>query len=296
MKRLFILASAAIVALASCTKTEVVYNEAPQEIGFKAVTGVMTKADQTGAMTQNMGVFANLLDGTSYFGNTVFTSTGTEWVSAVDNKKYWPVNGNKLCFAVYSPYQQTGVTYAGDKLEGMSADNSGAETIDDQTDYLYGATYFDNTGAGYANQETAVAVNLKHAMAKVTVSFDVENVSVTNVTFSPVVKGTYTVDYSGTSAVVDWEPGSTKKDITLLGNLNSATAASYLVIPETKANISFNYTINGSTNPFSYTITVDSDWEAGTHYTYYVTVKPYEIKFTPEVDTWDNTSDVPVTI
>lgn len=295
MKRLFILASAAIVALASCTKTEVVYNEAPQEIGFKAVTGVMTKADQTGAMTQNMGVIANLLNGTSYFENTVFTGTGTEWVSAVDNKKYWPVNGNKLCFAVYSPYQ-TGVTYAGNILTGMSADNNGAETIDDQTDYLYGATYFDNSDAGYANQETAVAVNLKHAMAKVTVSFDVENVTVTDVTFSPVVDGTYTVDYSTTTAAVDWTPGTTTNDITLLGDLSSATAASYLVIPETKANISFNYTINGSSNPFNYTITVGSNWEAGTHYTYNVTVNPYEIKFTPEVDTWDNTSDVPVTI
>lgn len=288
MKRLFILASAAIVALASCTKTEVVYNEAPQEIGFKAVTGVMTKTDQTVAMTQDMGVIANLLDGTSYFGNTVFTGPG-EWVSAVNNKKYWPVNGDKLCFAVYSPYQN-GVTYAGNKLTGMSADNSAAETIADQTDYLYGAAYFDNTGAGYTNQEDAVTVNLKHAMAKVTVSFDVENVTVTDVTFSPVVDGTYTVDYSTTPAV-DWTPGSTTKDITLLGNLSSATAASYLVIPETKANISFKYTINGSSNSFSYTITVDSNWVAGTHYTYKVTVKPYEIKFAPVVDDWDNAPD-----
>ena len=57
MKRLFILASAAIVALASYTKTQVVYTEAPEEISFKQVTNVMTKAGalQTGVL----GVFAH---------------------------------------------------------------------------------------------------------------------------------------------------------------------------------------------------------------------------------------------
>lgn len=47
MKRLVILA-AAIVALASCAKTQVVYNEEPQEIAFKTVSGVMTKGPVTG--------------------------------------------------------------------------------------------------------------------------------------------------------------------------------------------------------------------------------------------------------
>ena len=42
MKRLFILA-AATVALASCAKTQVVYNEEPQEIAFRQVENVMTK-------------------------------------------------------------------------------------------------------------------------------------------------------------------------------------------------------------------------------------------------------------
>ena len=47
MKRFFVCAAAAIVALASCSKTQVVYNDAPEEIGFKAVSGVMTKAPIT---------------------------------------------------------------------------------------------------------------------------------------------------------------------------------------------------------------------------------------------------------
>ena len=59
MKRLFILASAAIVALAACTKTEVVYTEAPAEIGFKQITDVMTKAVPDGTqLPATMGVYA----------------------------------------------------------------------------------------------------------------------------------------------------------------------------------------------------------------------------------------------
>ena len=68
MKRLFLLATAAIVALASCTKTQVVNTEAPEEIAFKQVTNVMTKV--TGGLdNQDMSVFA-YVSGTPYFGNT----------------------------------------------------------------------------------------------------------------------------------------------------------------------------------------------------------------------------------
>lgn len=58
MKRLFILA-AATVALASCAKTQVVYNEEPQEINFRAISNVMTRADGD-AMPLDMGVIAYL--------------------------------------------------------------------------------------------------------------------------------------------------------------------------------------------------------------------------------------------
>ena len=56
MKRLFILASAAIVALAACTKTEVVYTEAPAEIGVQTYAGAMTKASL--GTDVHLGVFA----------------------------------------------------------------------------------------------------------------------------------------------------------------------------------------------------------------------------------------------
>ena len=72
MKRFFICAAAAIVALASCSKTEVVNTSAPEEIGFKAVTGAITKAEQDAATLDGaMGVFAFVHgESTSYFSNT----------------------------------------------------------------------------------------------------------------------------------------------------------------------------------------------------------------------------------
>ena len=87
MKKFFFCAAAAIVALASCSKTQVVYNDAPQEIGFKAVTGVMTKTT-TFADDRALGVFANLTgddnaDGDVYFGNTSFAKgDGDTWTAS----------------------------------------------------------------------------------------------------------------------------------------------------------------------------------------------------------------------
>ena len=61
MKKIFILATAAIVAFASCMKTEVVSNSEPQEIAFRQFTGSMTKADpdptDLASYASTMGVF-----------------------------------------------------------------------------------------------------------------------------------------------------------------------------------------------------------------------------------------------
>ena len=97
MKRFFILATAAIVALASCAKTEVVYNDAPEQISFKQITGAMTKAAHT-LEDGNLGVFAHQGED-EYFGNTPFAGTSGSFTAA----KYWPYEGT-LDFTVYYPY------------------------------------------------------------------------------------------------------------------------------------------------------------------------------------------------
>ena len=107
MKRFFICAAAAIVALASCSKTEVINNEPQKEIGFKAITSVATKAEQTTANLGTMGVYAYLNeDKSEYFGNTQFAKgAGDLWVATPS--KYWPLV-HTLDFVVYAPYAATG--------------------------------------------------------------------------------------------------------------------------------------------------------------------------------------------
>ena len=107
MKRFFILASAAIVALASCAKTEVVYKDGPQEIAFKQVTGAMTKGSLGDNANVVLGVYADYkATPTSavgvYFTNQQFKgdAEGQEWVG--DPTQYYPLSGT-LDFVGYAP-------------------------------------------------------------------------------------------------------------------------------------------------------------------------------------------------
>ena len=252
MKRFFILASAAIVALASCAKTEVVYKDAPQEIAFKALTRPVTKAEQVTTLTGSMGVFAYVNAGKAvYFDNTPFEQA----VDGADPKpwvggKYWPLANDALDFVVYAPYDAN-ATY--ETTLNVAADNSTNLTIDDQTDYLYGAEYYDNTDdKGYKKVETALPVELKHAQTKVTVAFTGENVTVTEVKLTtPCLKGSYKVTYAATPSI-DWEPGENNEALQLIATTEelidgaAAVSASILLVPETKSNITFKYQIKGS--------------------------------------------------
>ena len=286
MKRFFICAAAAIVALASCSKTEVVNTSAPEEIGFKAVTGAITKAEQDAAtLDGTMGVFAFVHgESTSYFSNTSFSDKGTYW-GGTAAPMYWPVTSG-LDFAVYAPYQASGASATNTSLT-VDTDNSENTTIGTQTDYLYGAAYYNNEGAGYDKDTESVPVTLNHAQAKVTVSFTGENVTVTSVKLdAPVLKGSYTVNYSDNPVKPDWTPGEANTAVTLISEAELTdvpTTASLLVVPETTSTITFTYQIKGSATTLDYTITPAANWAYGTHYEYSVTVNPKEIKFEPSV-------------
>lgn len=312
MKRFFILASAAIVALASCAKTEVVYKDAPEEIGFKAVTGVMTKAEQVTNLIGDMGAYAFVHDGnTPYFSNVKFTNNGGFWTG----NQYWPF-ADKLDFVVYSPWANT-TNYDANILT-VIADNSSTTSIDDQTDYLYGANYFDNSGAGFGNTTPSVSTPLRHALAKVTLHFTGANVTVKSVTLkAPCLSGTYVVDYSDATPIADWTTATTAADVVLsaisdaplapaveddpLTIENEAAAAkiaeaSIMVVPADDSNIIISYQIDGSDTPLSTTIELNGTWGVGVHYIYNITISPNEIKFSPSVNSWDSTETNPVTV
>lgn len=296
MKRLFILASAAIVALASCTKTEVVYNEAPQEIGFKAVTGVMTKAVQTATtFTQDMGVIA-YQSGTSsvYFANADFNKATTTW--ECDDAKYWPID-SALDFFVYSPYQETGVTpdAAAKTLSVLVPNNA---TVQD--DYLYSNTYITSK----TKDDVEIPVDFDHALAYVTVKFiGTDAVTLSDAKLNGTYQsGTYTVTY-GTPTSIAWSAQADETNLALAsGELSSDYSTSWLVVPEDDNDatntITFTYTTEGMTGTaIPQTIDLNEAWEAGKHYIYNVSITSSEIKFTVDTVTgWngdiDNDGDV----
>ena len=279
MKRLFILASAAIVALAACTKTEVVYTEAPAEIGFKAITGAMTKATGLGDNADaTLGVFANFTSGGEFFGNSEFTSTdGTAWTGG----KYWPLEG-ALDFYVYAPYVAPSENIAGlnSKVLSIKVDNK-----TDQTDWLYGATALVNKTKANAN-DIDMAVTLKHALAKVTVNVTsgtgVSNV-VLNVTNTRQA-GTLEVDYTTPETPsVDWSEVAVGETM----NWAVTSGTPFYVVPTDQTSFALTYTLNGVPN-LTYTHSLaGATWEAGKSYVYNVNVAPGEITIYPTVAGWD---------
>ena len=299
MKKFFFCAAAAIVALASCSKTQIVYNDAPQEIGFKAVTGAITKAVQTqNNFTQDMGVIAYQSGKTDvYFTNAQFEkeTDATTWNGKTP--QYWPIDSS-LDFFVYSPYQASGVTPTNTAesktLQVVVADNSAK-----QDDYLYSTEYI--TGKNKDNR--SIPVDFDHALAYVTVNFSGENViTLSNAQLNGTYQsGTYTVTY-GNETSIAWTNQGTSSDLVLnAGALTTDYATSWLVVPEDGKNvnntISFKYKIAGMTgSAISTSITLSDTWAAGIHYTYNVNIGANEIKFTVESVGWTDTVGTTTTI
>ena len=292
MKRFFILASAAIVALASCAKTEVVYNDAPEQIAFKQITGVMTKAPT--ALTTSMGVFA-YRDGNSYFGKTEFANRNSEGYFTAETPVYWPVSGS-LDFVLYAPF--TGVT-----ANSSSKDNLVfTKGLNEQLDLLYGKLTS-------AKSTDAVEVALHHALTRIDITvaggseISLKGVELLNTTQSA------TGTYDGTNMVWSAEDADVNK-LATSGNLytvanstpangdalnsTAKTCRSFYVVPlySEKAQIKLTYRMNGYANDLTYstdleTLTYDA---VGKKYVYNFTIGASEIKLAPVVEQEWNTA------
>ena len=326
-----VFAMAAMVALASCSKTELVDNSAPTPISFKAVTGFMTKAEQVTTLTGTMGVYAFVNDTkVDYFSNVAFSNSGTEnfgtdaqpnELSIWTGNQYWPLQSS-LDFVVYAPQNPTTgqVSYANNVLTVM-CDNSGAVEssyidIDDQTDFLYGAEYFDGEDGndsdtnpdGYNKDTPYVPVTLKHALSKITFNFSGENVTVNSVSITnPNLKGTYTVDYSTSTPEADWISTISHTGDLILANssfdftstsTSNTTTTEVMVVPGNVCTITINYTIEGTLTDLDYVITPTNGakWDSGNNYVYDITIGPKEIKFVPTVDPWGQGPEIDVPI
>lgn len=304
MKRLFILATAAIVALASCAKTEVVYTDAPEEIGFKAVTGVMTKAailDGTYTET-SMYVYSWKNEGkTEYESVTTFTNSGDGKFKASPSL-YYP-NTGALDFVAFTkaPTSNTG-------------NKSYSLTLADNT-----TTQHDLMASSYVvnKDKAAPTVNLPfyHTLALVSVNFKctglgitVKSVSLAGTKQAGDLTVTYSTDDTDTTPTTSWSPtgeaktcSATDLDLSVTaGALEFENAANFLVVPEdgTGKTLTVVYEDeNGfeTTAPINLDDKSANDWSgSGKKYNLDLTVGATEIVFTASVEDWGTGASYPL--
>lgn len=302
MKRILICAAAAIVALASCSKTQVVYNDAPEEIGFKAVTGAMTKAPIPGTTlptTDKMAVYATKATESNgaysaYFSDVVFEfDSGVLWKG--ETPQYWPESGYLKFMAYYPADCGTRSGTAGGDITISSID------VSSQDDILY-ANWTDPQECA---SKPDVPMTFKHALAQIQVKAQVKDnnmkgVKITQVTiFEPSQKGTLTIDgstaeWSGVSAgstlTMDNDIADTELNTTAisLGDVGS------LVVPGDQTKLIVDYEISGlAVEGFEIDLS-PAKWEMGKKYIYTLIVGLDEIKIKPVVEDWEDGVKVPV--
>lgn len=196
MKKYFILAAAALVALAACTKNEIdpaSKIKDAREINFNTVTGLATKAPISGTTYSyncpNFGVFASYLeknktwaankaDATRYMDDVEVTFDDDKDIWTPSSTYYWPLEGS-LSFIAYSPKAAATAAFAESTGTLTLTDFTVASTVADQVDLLYSSINADRTqnesyyvdGGNSKNSETVgdkgVNIKFKHALAQV---------------------------------------------------------------------------------------------------------------------------------
>ena len=196
MKKFFIIAAAAVVAFAACSKTEADKTAFEQNrvINFNTVANKATKAPISGTTYSydlpSFGVFASYLEkdktwaankatATRYMDDVEVSFNDTKDIWAPASTYYWPLEGS-LSFIAYSPKAAATATFAEATgtltLTGFTV----ASTVADQVDLLYSSVNADRTmnesyyvdGTNSKNSETAegdkgVNIKFKHALAQV---------------------------------------------------------------------------------------------------------------------------------
>ncbi|MBR1956325.1 MAG: fimbrillin family protein [Bacteroidales bacterium] len=316
MKRVFIGAAAMIIALASCSKISVVNNDAPQEIGLKAIAGTMTKAPITAfGEGTNMGVYADYKGAATgsvyqaYFADFEFHKKGSSWAGWQDGShspKYYPVSGT-LDFFAYSP--KCAAITAG--RDGLTFAYTLASNKTNQYDVLVSQI---RSGVTKPASATDVAIVFKHALSLIDINVKKTGsatILVKSITLSGTNhEGTATVVYADRNderfPTISWvatdDLGSDLIDPELaLGDAFSDynTGADLLVVPTTGVakSMTIVYTIDGGID-LSHTFSLGDtgNWAPSTKYTYDITVGPLEITIDPSITEWTSAATSTPTI
>lgn len=316
MKKVFIGAAAMIIALASCSKISVVNNDAPQEIGLKAIAGTMTKAPITEfGNDTNMGVYADYKGAATgsvyqaYFADFEFHKNGSSWAGWKEGShspKYYPVSGT-LDFFAYSP-KCADITAGRDGETGLTFAYTLASNKTNQYDVLVSEI---RSGVTKPNSATDVAIEFKHALSLIDINVSKTGsatILVKSITLSGTNhQGTATVVYADRNhkrvPTISWVATDDlgfdliSKELTLQASYSDYnTGADRLVVPTTGVpkSMTIVYTIDGGID-LSHTFSLGDtgNWAPSTKYTYNITVGPLEITIDPSITEWTSaaTSD-----
>ena len=319
---LFLLAGAAVTLTAvSCTKTEIIRDEATAEIGFKVAA---TKADPE-LVGASLGVDNDYVvyaaasadgspkyfapDATSYGGQLfAYFTDGAKWFPASGTSTfektpiYWPFGGLKVDFLAYALTPEAKLSLS----PTFHADTHAREftidawdTFDDQFDVMYAVANDCVPGAsGEVNLTFKHAQALLAFTAKKSSTTDVE-LQINKITVKDLdYKGNLKVDNYRAQLKVDWTitahgdkelPQAVTFPYTLTNSAVKIT--DNLLIPEQGAKeIVINYSMGGKT--FDYSLNIPRmPWEMGKKYTFNLEFSAAEITFTTSVDDWTEVVD-----
>ena len=187
MKKYVLIAAAAVMALAACSKVEEVNNDAQREINFEVANRV-TKA--TGAVYANgaFGTYAWFNNTDDFMVNETVDKVGGVWKTTV-NTFYWPKTGS-VSFISYSPF--SGTNNAADSNPAVTKNSiSYTDVTAGNVDLMYAdkatcssnvneVTDSDTADSGF----TGVPTVFRHALAKLSFKIKANFLTYTDATTS----------------------------------------------------------------------------------------------------------------
>lgn len=165
MKKHLVLGALAVLALAACTKSEVVELNKGNEISLTAVTGKnLTKAADgycNSAMPNDFAVWA-ATDGKKYFEAQIYTRDGSTNTYKSASHRYWPEKAVDF-FAAKNYGGSATLTPTSGATSLAVADYTVTTTVAAQKDFLYAV----NKGVNKPTGGAAADLNFRHALSQI---------------------------------------------------------------------------------------------------------------------------------
>lgn len=244
MKKSFMILGAAALALVACNKSEVIVNETPAEIGFKATTSATTKAGELNGTTlpDNYVIYAaasqytkdGVLENGVFFNDQAFKEiTAPKWQHVANETAtsaepiYWPIGGAKMDYLAYALPVGKKSAIPAPAFNAMVAAQDFTvtdwDTYNNQVDLLYSSANA-QTSKNNGVAEDYVKMKFQHAQALLIFNVKINNATtgmkIKNIAFvDPTdatkgtlkTTGTFKVDNSHNNIAAEWtlaEPGS----------------------------------------------------------------------------------------